>query len=69
MTSSTQYSFGPIQEGASTILYFKQGDVEHRKDITGLALPEDAQERFTLLHTMIYEEGWVSSNDAILVQP
>lgn len=67
--TSAEYSFGPIQEGASVILYFKQGDVEHRKDITDVPLPEDDQERFTLLHTMIYEEGWVPNNNAVLVQP
>lgn len=65
------YQFGAIpdpNDPSKTVLYFKQDTVEHSKDITGVPLPEDPQERFTVTHTMIYEEGWVDSNDAFLVQ-
>jgi len=64
------YSFGPIpdqNDPSKIILHFKQGDVTHEKDITGIALPSDQQERFDFLHRMIYEEGWVPSNNATLV--
>lgn len=66
------YQFGSMQDTqdpSKTILYFRQGDVNHSKDITGTVLPEDPQARFTALHQMIYDEGWVESNDATLVTP
>lgn len=53
------FSFATKTEADKLILFFKQGEVYNEKDITGIEVPEDPQQRFNFLYQILIQEGWV----------